>query len=281
MKKCMLLCFNYFLGFIFSTFFILYTSLNAQDQIIWRVSDWPPAYIFDGPYKGQGMGDGVISYLKDRLPEYEHSTMKMNSKRLKEEIKAGKNVCSATALRRGYYLNSEVDMLVLPQRIYIRRDKIGGMDQKSSISLDEILNDTSLKAGVSHGRYLKKLNAIVANHLNKKNITNIPNYASLIRMLFSGRVDYIIEYPSVIKYFETNYYQTGVITGLYIKEIENISYIKGLVGCPKTEWGRTVINKVNQILLRDRKREEYLEPLLRWYDEEDQKKLKEFYNQLF
>ena len=59
-------------------------------------------------------------------------------------------------------------MIVLPQRIYIRRDKIGELDQEKSISLNEILNDKRLKAGVSYGRYPKKLNAIIGNHLNKK-----------------------------------------------------------------------------------------------------------------
>ena len=135
--------------------------------------------------------------------------------------------------------------------------------------------------GTSYGRYPKKLNAIIGNHLNKKNVINLPNYVSLIKMLFSGRVDYVIEYPSIMAFFEKNLSSSGMVTGLNIKETENIPYVLVRVGCPKTDWGRKVIDKVNKILLRDRKKEEYLEPLLRWYGEEDQKKLKELYNQLF
>ncbi len=228
------------------------------------------------------MGDAVISFLKGRMPEYVHSTMKMNSKRLRAEVKAGKNICSVSILPRVYWTLSEVDMIVLPQRIYIRRDKIGELDQKKSISLNGILNDNRLKAGVSYGRYPKKLNAIIANHLNKKNIINLPNYASLIKMLFSGRVDYVIEYPSVMAFFEkSSSSNSGIVTGLNIKETENIPYVMVRAGCPKTDWGRKVIDKVNKILLRDRKKEEYLEPLLRWYGEEDQQMLIEFYNDLF
>ena len=281
MRACSYLCFNYIFGFIFMTLFVFCTPLFAEDEIIWRVSDWPPAYILDGPYKEQGMGDAVISFLKDRMPEYAHSTKKMNSKRLRTEVKAGKNICSVSILPRDYWAVSEADMIVLPQRIYIRRDKIGELDQEKSISLNEILNDKRLKAGVSYGRYPKKLNASIGNQLNKKKVINLPNYASLIKMLFSGRVDYVIEYPSIMAFFEKNLSSSGMVTGLNIKETENIPYVLVRVGCPKTDWGRKVIDKVNKILLRDRKKEEYLEPLLRWYGEEDQKKLKELYNQLF
>lgn len=35
------------------------------------------------------------------------------------------------------------------------------------------------------------------------------------------------------------------------------------------------------MLMRDRRKEEYIAPLLRWYGEEDQQKLKELYHQLF
>jgi len=281
MRKCSYLCSSYLFGFVFMTLFVFCTPLFAEDEIIWRVSDWPPAYILDGPYKEQGMGDAVISFLKDRMPEYRHSTLKMNSKRLRTEVKAGKNICSVSILPRDYWTLSEADMIVLPHRIYVRRDKIGELDPKKPISLNEILNENRLKAGVSYGRYPKKLNAIVANYLNKKNVINLPNYASLIKMLFSGRVDYIIEYPSVMTFFEKESYKGGIVVGLNIKETENIPYVLVRAGCSKTEWGRKVIDKVNRILLRDRKKEEYLEPLLRWYGEEDQKNLKELYKQLF
>ncbi len=174
--------------------------LYAKDQVIWRVTDWPPIYILDGPHKGKGIADTIISTLISKLPEYEHSLLEMNSKRVREMIKNGERVCNVTALPRDFYLTSKLNIITFNQRIFIRDNKAGLLNQQETISLSEIMSKKELTAGVSMGRYPKILNNTISKYLNDSHIIDTPEYEGLLKMLFTGRVDYIIEYPMVMKY---------------------------------------------------------------------------------
>lgn len=260
---------------------ILPFNVSAKDTIQWRVFDWPPGYITEGPYKNQGTFDSIIRYLEGRMPEYHHSRINMTYKRLIAEIKKGTNVCCVAMTPRDYAYMSVTDVIELPHRIFIRKDKLHYIENMRSVSLDELLNNKRLKAGVNSGRYSKTLNAIFDKHEGQENLFDVPNYISTIKMLFTGRVDYMVEYSSIIKYYEKEMNQENIVTAIVIKEIENESHIVGTVACPKNEWGKTVIDRVNQVLLKGRTTPEYMEGLLRWYEGSDRETIKAIYKKNF
>jgi hypothetical protein len=217
---------------------ILPFNVSAKDTIQWRVTDWPPGHITEGPYKNQGTFDSIIRYLEGRMPEYHHSRINMTYKRLIAEIKKGINVCYVSATPRDYAYMSVTDVIELPHRIFIRKDKLHYIENMRSVSLDELLNNKRLKAGVNSGRYSKTLNAIFDKHEGQENLFDVPNYI-------------------------------------------NESHIVGHVCCPKNEWGKTVIDRVNQVLLKGRTTPEYMEGLLRWYGGSDRETIKRIYKKIF
>ena len=81
--------------------------------------------------------------------------------------------------------------------------------------------------------------------------------------------------------YEKEMNQENIVTAIVIKEIENESHIVGHVACPKNEWGKTVIDRVNQVLLKGRTTPEYMEGLLRWYGGSDRETIKRIYKKIF
>lgn len=207
---------------------------RAQDVIQWRITDWPPGHITEGPFEGRGTFDFIISYLESNLPEYGHIRVEMNFRRLTAEMKKGINVCYVSATPKDFAHTSVVDVAELPHKIFIRKDKLHLVDGRCTVSLEELLADTRLKAGVCSTRYTDRLDAIVGRHLGRNNVTDVAGYTNLIRMLFEGRVDFIIEYASVMRYYEKRLEKENLVTGLDILETMEQSVIIGRVACPIT-----------------------------------------------
>ena len=253
----------------------------SQDTIRWRVTDWPPGYITHGPYKNQGTFDSIIHFLSKRMPAYQHTTVEMTFKRLVAEMKKGANVCYVSATPKPFADMSVIDVIELPHKIFIRKDKWRYLENKEIVSLDQLLADRRLKAGVSFSRYSPTLNSILEQHRGQENVIDVPNYMNLIKMLFSGRIDYLIEYSSVINYYERTLNKEGIVTGIAIRETRDEPYLAGHVACPATEWGRTVIERVNRVLRRGRTSPAYMEGLLRWYEGRDRETMTAIYEKLF
>ncbi len=65
----------------------------------WFHSDFPPYFIQSGPYKGQGTGDQVETFIMQALPGFEHRVSSANTARRQEAIRNGMLVCSSAILR--------------------------------------------------------------------------------------------------------------------------------------------------------------------------------------
>ncbi len=85
-------------------------------------------------------------------------------------------------------------------------------------------------------------------------------------MLFLGRIDYTIGYPTEARYFaNTHPEQTDYL--FYPIEENTIRFTLGYVGCPKTKWGEEVIENVNEILKDHRQTKEFLSFYENWLDD--------------
>jgi hypothetical protein len=62
-----------------------------------------------------------------------------------------------------------------------------------------------------------------------------------------------------------------------IEESSASTFLPVYFACPKTPWGKMMIDKINKILIKESYTEGYLDFRLRWYDEESQEYLKEVY----
>ncbi len=252
-------------------------SLSAKEVLTWRVIDWPPFYILDGADKGQGLYDQLIKKIADALPEYQHRTMVMNTKRVLAELENGSHVCHPSALGDTIGVLSKTNSLLLPYRIIYDTEDKPEFAQYESIALAAILQDKNYHIGIASDRYSSTLNNILAKHEGENNLINQNNYNSLIRMFFSKRIDALIEYPPVINYSKRLLDNTISNSSIAIQELSASEFLPVYFACPNNEWGKAVIEKINAFLVNESLTEDYLAYRLRWYDEESQKLLKRFY----
>ena len=76
-------------------------------------------------------------------------------------------------------------------------------------------------------------------------------------MLFFGRVDYILGYPTEGYYFAKKQSRTDELISYPIAE-NQIAFTIGHVGCPQTDWGLELIASIDKILLEHRHTDEFL-----------------------
>jgi len=260
---------------------LLSNPLLSKETVTWRVTDWPPFYILEGPDKGKGIYDEIISMISSYMPEYDHITVRMNTSRVRAQWRLGEKVCHPSVLvGETFNTQSVVNSILLPHRIIIHRDK-EKLFSKDDVVVDQLLANTQLRGGVTLGRYTSVLNNIVEEHKERQHLYKHPNYERLIRMLLSNGLDYIIEYPPIISYTAQQMGLDNPTKSLGIQEIKDSSYISVAVGCTKNAWGRAMINKIDQALKQESQDPNFLESRLRWYDEPSRKILRKLYQDVY
>lgn len=253
-------------------------SAPSPDRVIWYRADFPPVTIPLGEDAGTGFFDRVMSFLVERLPEYEHQYRTANFKRIISELQKGENACCPslykTEERDRFIAFSVPAMVVLPNGVITTEKKSEQLkpyvDANNKISLSALLNDQSLTLGISNGRlYSGGIDEILDRFRDRKNITVRSGddvFKGLMSMLLLDRVDYIIGYPAEAGYFMKKAFKGDGYVYYPIAE-SRVPFTVGYIGCPKTEWRERFINRLNPILLQYRQTDDYLAFYDSWLDE--------------
>ena len=97
-------------------------------------------------------------------------------------------------------------------------------------------------------------------------------------MMVKGRGDYILEYAMVTEYFSKLYAPLlDSLTSVAISELDTL--VVGHLACPRTPWGRKVIDTMDEVLSRIRGTTEYREAVLFWLGTEERKMALQLYDQ--
>ena len=262
-----------FLFFISSVFVVNQTF--AKGLITWRVTDWPPFYILSGPNKGQGIYDQLISMFSQEMPEYEHHILQMNTDRVKKAWAFGANICHPSVIKGTAENISVINTILLPHRLIMRSNQ--QRIKEDSVKLKELLSNDKLIGGITPGRYTNQINHLIEQASPQEHLVKFHSYKSLILMLFAQRVDYIIEYPPIVTFIATETGQKNITKSLLIEETSAENSLAVVVGCTNNEWGKKVINKINQILIAESKNSKFLDYRLKWYDESSKLLLRKLY----
>ncbi len=260
--------------------FVTYPSYStAKEMVLWRVTDWPPFYILAGADKGTGLYDQMIQMLALGMPEYTHERISMNTDRVLLEMDRGTKVCHPSVLPNTDATLSVINSILLPHRIILITDSPGLAKLGDPTSLDILLADKWLLGGVTPRRYTDTLNEIVKKHAFREHLHNSPNYMVLIKELLHKRLDYIIEYPPIISYFARQLNMENNTTSLGIVETLDTPFLLVHIACPKTDWGRMMIAKIDNILMVESPQANFLDFRLQWFDESSRKLLQNYYEQ--
>ena len=268
--------------------FLLAFSFNTQgkDSISWAVGHLPPKLILEEPDKLGGQGGIQLQLLQDKLKdEYQHRNVDMNWLRFENEQKSQNKVCSSFMVKNAERLKYSVFSLPwgieLSLKIIMRSNTFDAMGRPALVSMSELLQNDSLAGVLVEGRTYYSLEEIISAH-TKTNITRLPTNANkLLAMLNAGRFDYFVEYPHVAMYMqEQSGDEVSAIAPVTIKE--GFEYIFSRIACPNNQWGKQVIERVNEIIRQERAKPNFLALLQMIHPrDEERQKVAEIYHRDF
>ncbi|MCP4112883.1 MAG: hypothetical protein GY749_46390 [Desulfobacteraceae bacterium] len=235
---------------------IMGASGRAEDSIIWPYIHFPTLYIAEEGKEPTGYGIDVTNYVISKLPEYKHSFKRIPPKRLFFNLKQGYNHCFYGAMKkpdREEYLHYSLPAKLSPPTtfIVIRKndlEKFGG----APLSFRKLLKNKKLKVVIKGEiQYTKELNAILDEFKGQSNI-HIVSGDDLgkqeLKMLIQKRIDYTV-YVTSILYEASKLGIRDKITLIPLQEKK--SYEVAYFVCPKNEWGKQIIDKIDDILRKE------------------------------
>ncbi|KYG65106.1 hypothetical protein AZI87_11075 [Bdellovibrio bacteriovorus] len=266
-----------------------FVQRSNRPAIPWAVVDLPPFYILSGPHIGEGRIDRIRVLIQKELPEIQFVDMNIGIGRAVELWKMNKEVCYGAALktkermRWAYFTVSAFQpgselMLVTMNRALLETPA-------KKVSLKKLLRENRWKGFIpmerSYGEVIDKIikeNYVPTNTKDPRILT--ADFGSILKMVAKKRYDFTLEYSSVV-----NAYNARNITepALMMKPVlESTSYVPLHFACTKNEWGRDMVQKVDQAMQKIALTKEYQEAVEAWMEPQTLKKnqqaLQEFYH---
>lgn len=233
-------------------------NLNAREVINWVYSDFPPAFILKGEYKNQGYAQLTQTLIKKNLSGFTHAKIKANYGRSSLLISKNNNYCHAALLktnkRQKFIEYSNPAYLLLGNKLFVKEKslfKVKPFIKNNSIDLNALLNTDTFTLAISKGSvYGEIIDSAIMN--NKKNLsvyerTAEDYFVSLSKLLNldNRQIDGFIGLP-VEEFYVTKSNKQPQHSSFSIQGSEK--YHLGYIGCSKTNFGKHVINKVNEVL---------------------------------
>lgn len=276
------------------TLLIMLTSsparARAKDTITWMEAVMPPFLIKSGVHQNQGYGSVITGIIQQGLNDYAHDTMTTNITRHFYKFKQGEKVCSVglyrTPEREEFLHFSMPSFLTLPAVLIIKKDGRSGLENRTSVKLDELLGDKKLMFGLSKDRsYGSSTDDILKKHTGSSNIYEIAGQElslNLFKMLMRGRLDGIIGLPEEALYQAEQLGIRDQLMTLSIEENQNDheAWLSS-VACSKNAWGQAVVDKINEILRKQRPTERYRAAYERWLDPNSIETYRRVYREVF
>lgn len=276
----------------FFSLIILSTPANllAKDSITWMEAVAPPFFIHAGILKGQGYEDLITDIIVENLPEYEHSHMIANISRHYQQWKQGEKSCALamfkTPEREEFAYFSIPSVFTLPTVLIIHKDNFDKFGGKKSVSLQQLLEGDQFTIGRSDNRsYGLLFDTTLNTYGNENNIFSFEGAElslNLFKMLIAGRIDALPALPEEAMYLaETLEFKDEIMTLNINENQNNPSASLTYVACSKTDWGKNTIDKVNNVLLKERPSIEYRAAYERWLDPSSIDNYRELYKDVF
>lgn len=261
----------------------------AKERVEWMEAVAPPFFIHEGELAGQGYEDVITDIITENLPQYEHKRVIANITRHYKEFKDGKKACNVgmfkTAEREEFLYYSIPSFFTLPTVIIINKKSYPEFGSTKVVRLEDVLKK-KLKIGRSQNRsYGKNVDKVLDAFGNPENIFEYEGYElsfNLFKMLKHDRLDGLIGLPEEAMFqAERLGIRDRIMTLTIAENQESYDAWLSYVACSKNEWGKQVIEEVNQILLQQRSTERYRQAYERWLDDSTLEGYRRLYNDVF
>ncbi|HEY1089633.1 MAG TPA: TIGR02285 family protein [Burkholderiaceae bacterium] len=246
----------------------------SKPEMTWLMLNLPPGSM---PVDGQpsdGISDIPIKLLMAALPDFAHRVVVTNTARAMMLLAEGSPACFATAAvtpdreRLAYFT---LTYLIPPLHLIARADAVHKLplNSRGEVRLADLIDRTDLRGIVIPQRsYSPTVDALLAKRRAQSNVRDVladNSGANILKMLALNRGDYTIEYDFVLSYqLQRNRELSEGEESLKSLPIADSKPFNVGIACPHTEWGRTVITKLDALLAQLSTRPEYRNAVNRW-----------------
>ena len=230
---------------------------EARERLLWLVRDLPPFTIFEGPSKGQGVIDQLLPMLIARMPEYDHSIVRVNRARGLQMLQEPSFTCDPTLLwtpeRARYVHFSQPSLGVLSTGLIVRKQDqalLAPYLEGQQADLQRLLTETRLKLGIVAERsYSTQVDEVLRQLPDTAFSRHYGNdaTASLLQMQQLGRLQLVLGYWPEMRYLIQQH--NGSLDDYSFHPILGVNHYQFLhIGCSDTPLGREAIAHIDQML---------------------------------
>lgn len=194
----------------------------------------------------------IQAYFASHLVEYEHHKVRLSLARLFESARNKVDMCYAN-LRKSdvreslFHYSDPVAMVPGPRLYVLKGSPIESLAKDGSISLVVLLSSGMYQGVAEKGRsFGAAIQQVLFDHGASMHLAVAADVAYKYEMLANGRVDFFIEYPFVVGRYARVLSETLNLTSLKIDEHK--SFTSTYVVCTKTDFGRQVIENINEVI---------------------------------
>ena len=231
-----------------------YGAADAREKITWPYICYYPIYICENDKLVGGAGLEISHLIWENMPEYKHEVVLLPVKRMLQEFKHGKHYLFwglyKTPERAKYLYYSIPCRISPPTMVVIRKSDLQRFGGGETLSLKALLEDMTLRFlifdSISFGRGVDELlkEYEKAGNVYTEYRTDKTDQHAL-DLLIKKRIDYFLALNGT-RHIASEMGIADQIVFIPIKEQKD--YKVGHIVAPKNEWGKQMIEKVNQIL---------------------------------
>lgn len=231
------------------------------DTIRWVAQDVPPHFSFVQGHAprtvaelGGGEVDGFMRVLLARMPQFRHEFVEASTARYEAESRRGETLCSALHVRTPartewlYFSHLYPPLASREIHVVVRREALARMNQgrpeDGRLVLADLLGREDLRLLLARDR---AYGAQIDNQLAQRAVPRMSVGAQfsgqLLNMLRAGRMDYTLEYPTVVEDYLKRVGDPGALVALPVAE--GLSTLLATVSCSRTPEGRRQIEAID------------------------------------
>ncbi len=237
-----------FYSLLFLTNLISSQVACAKEGLTWFVTEIEPLYFSNSPERGAF--NVILDLFESKLSNYDHKREMMNFSRVWSKIKNGNPICQPgtykTKENEKFAVFSRPFAVMYDYKAIVSEDLFQKLNRPQKVSLKKLLKESSLRTATGRNSYGPILDQILKESSPRKS-EYISKSENTYKMLQLGRIDYYLELPYIVSYFN----KKNSTTDKYLRIVsieESPPIIELHVACPNTQWGNRIIADINRAL---------------------------------
>lgn len=256
------------------------TGASAQplvaEPIHWLLLGIPPNSIPINSEPSDGQFDLLLKLVMAQMPGREHKYIYANTGRIVAMLQEGFAACyvsSVVSAERKAMAHLTVNGVVPPLRLLVRKELAAQLQKngRQEVLLEPLFSRADLSGALEQGRpYSPNIDAALA-----KSTPNVSrSRTQSIQLLRSGRIDYTIGFDSQLHYEQASGERLpldGQLVSLPIAG-EQVRYTA--FACPRTPWGRAMVDEIDAILRKQVSSPDYLAAMNKWLTPDERERMR-------